>query len=117
MATKTFDFEFKRGDTKIVVFGITDKEGNSLNLGSADEIYFTLKKNASSNDYVIQKKLSTQEITYNDGQAYIKFSHDETKKLKAISYFYDIQVDLNFNEFVETVWEGEMTLLQDVTSD
>ena len=66
MEPKEFDFEFPRGDTCPLSFTIHDSEKNELS--NFDEIYFTLKKNYTQNDYLLQKRLSRKEITYSENQ-------------------------------------------------
>ena len=114
--SKTIDYEFKRGDTKrLNKFRPVDKNGNVLELTNADNIYFTMKKN--ENGTAIIKKSIGNGITYgSDGFYHIALQANETANLSKGTYKYDIELDLNLDTpYVNTIIEGEIELLQDVT--
>lgn len=112
---KEVSFNFKRGDTKRIKFGITDKEGQPIEFGATDEIYFTLKKSEDAKDNILQKKLSNASLEYVDGKIIVLLSHKDTNELPTGTYRYDIQISLSNNEYVETIFEGDIELEKDVT--
>lgn len=83
---KTIDYEFKRGDTKLLKkFRPVDQNGNVLLLTNLDNIYFTMKKN--ENGTAIIKKNIGNGITYGvDGYYHITLQASETANLPAGTY-------------------------------
>ena len=107
---KEFSFELIRGDTKSVGFEITDEEGKPLELTEGDEIYFTLKNNYNTKDYVLQKKYTDFTLRYDieTSEATITLEHDDTCDLAYGTYVYDVKVKIA--DYWETVFLGEITL-------
>lgn len=112
MEPKEFDFEFPRGDTCPISFDITDSEGNSLDLSSS-EIYFTLKKNYNTTNYILQKKKSTSGITIDGKQGSLVLTHNDTAELSYGNYVYDIQI--KSGDYVKTLVLGTITLTNEST--
>lgn len=112
MEAKEFDFEFPRGDTCPVSFDITDNNGNELDLSGA-EIYFTMKKSYSAQNYIIQKKKSTGGITVNGKHGSLVITHSDTAELSYGKYVYDIQI--KSSNYVKTLALGEITLTNEST--
>lgn len=114
---KTIDYEFKRGDTKVLnKFRPTDNNGTPLKLSSTDQIYFTMKKGTNGNA-VVKKSINNGIKLEDDGYYHITMYPEDTQDLSAGNYVYDIQLNLNLtNLFVKTLIEGEITLLQDITT-
>lgn len=117
---KTIDYEFKRGDTKLLKkFRPVDQNGNVLLLTNLDNIYFTMKKN--ENGTAIIKKNIGNGITYGvDGYYHITLQANETANLPAGTYKYDIELDTYNSQaqlIVSTIIEGEIELTQDVTQE
>lgn len=115
---KTIDYEFKRGDTKVLnKFRPTDKNGEILNLSNTDNIYFTMKKD--ENGKAILKKSINNGITLkDDGYYHMTLEASDTAKLNVGTYKYDIELVLNLEtQFVQTIIEGEITLTQDITTE
>lgn len=112
MEAKEFDFEFPRGDTCPVSFDITDKNGNELDLTSA-ELYFTLKKNYNTTSYILQKKKSTNEITVDGKKGSLVLTHNDTAELNYGKYVYDIQI--KSGDYVKTLVLGTITLTNEST--
>lgn len=117
---KTIDYEFKRGDTKLLKkFRPVDQNGNVLQLTNLDNIYFTMKRN--ENGTAIIKKKINNGITYgSDGYYHITLQANETANLPAGTYKYDIELDIYNSQsqlIVNTIIEGEIELTQDVTQE
>lgn len=113
MEAKEFDFEFPRGDTCPIKFTVNAKDGSELDLSTMDEIYFTVKKNYSTSEYVLQKKKTTGGITVNGATATITLEHDDTKTQKYGEYVYDVQI--RSGTYVKTVLIGKFTLTNEAT--
>lgn len=113
---KTIDYEFIRGDTKVLnKFRPTDSNGEPLELSSTDQIYFTMKN--ANNVAVIKKKIDNGITLGEDGYYHITLEAVETQDLAVGSYTYDIELDLNLETlFVQTLIEGEIELTQDTTT-
>jgi hypothetical protein len=112
MEAKEFDFEFPRGDTCPISFTLTDSEGSPLDL-STSEIYFTMKKSYSTQDYILQKKKSTYGITVDGNKCALILSHNDTAQLSYGNYVYDIQV--KSGDYVKTLVLGTITLTNEST--
>lgn len=112
MEAKEFDFEFPRGDTCPVSFGITDSAGEGIDLSTA-EIYFTVKKGYSTQDFVLQKKKSTGGITVSGKDCVLVLSHNDTAQLSYGNYVYDIQ--FKSGDYVKTICMGTITLTNEST--
>ncbi len=112
MEPKEFDIEFPRGDTCPLLFELSDLNGNSLNMESA-EIYFTVKKNYNSSEYIFQKKYSRGEIELEGIEGKLVISHSDTANLKYGRYVYDLQ--LKDGEYVKTLLKGSITLSNEST--
>ena len=114
---EVIDYEFKRGDTKVLrKFRPTDNNGQPLNLNSTDQIYFTMKKDENGKA-IIKKSINNGIYLEDDGYYHITMEADDTSELVADTYKYDIEMNLNLEKrFARTLIEGEITLLQDITS-
>lgn len=117
MKAKEVSFDFKRGDTQTLRFGVLTKDGSPLKLGLTDEIFFTIRVNEDAKNIILQKKYSNGTLKYEDGYVVVKLTHRDTNDLEPITYRYDIQVDLNNKDFVGTVFEGDIDLGKDVTRE
>lgn len=107
------DVEMIRGDTQPLKFQIKDNEGNILQMSAEDELIFTVKKNYNTKQTILQKKLSTNDITYKNGWYLFTLKHEDTANLKYGTYVYDIQ--LMSEGIVATLVLGTITLTQEVT--
>lgn len=108
------DYELIRGDTTVIGgFQLKDDNGNILKLDASDEMYFSIKKNYKTGDVILQKKLSTDEIKYQDGVYYVILDHDDTAELKYGTYVYDFEI--MSQNLVKTVVMGTITLTNEVT--
>ena len=113
MEAKEFDFEFPRGDTCPIKFSVKDSNGSEIDLSQADEIYFTVKKNYNTSTAILQKKLTSDEITVEGSTGTLVLTHDDTKTLSYGRYVYDIQIVSG--DYVKTVVLGEITLTNEST--
>ena len=113
---KTQDYEFTRGDTKVLnKFRAIDKNGEVLNLSNSDQIYFTMKN--ANKVAVLKKKIGDGVILGDDNYYHITLEAEDTQDLDVGTYSYDIELDLALEElFVKTLVEGEITLDQDITT-
>ena len=111
MEPKEVDFEFPRGDTLPILFDFKDILGT--NLTQLDEIYFTLKKNYNTEEYILQKRLTRGEIEKVDNQFALELSHTDTATLAYGNYVYDIQI--KSGTYVRTAYKGQITLTEEAT--
>lgn len=113
---KTIDYEFIRGDTKVLnKFRVTDKDGTVLTLSPTDQLYFTVKN--SNKVAVIKKKIGSGITLGPDGYYHITLESTDTEDLALGTYMYDIELVLNvIPTFVSTIIEGEITLDEDITT-
>lgn len=108
------DLEFTRGDTQILKLQIKDLDGNILKLTENDELYFTLKQNANSEEVLLQKTLKNNGINLKeDNFYYITLKPEDTSNLGYGTYTYDIEV--KSNDFVKTLILATITLTEEVT--
>ena len=98
-------------------FRPVDKDGNLLELSSVDQIYFTMKK-TEKGKAMIKKTIGNGINLEDDNYYHITLETEDTRELEAGSYVYDIELDIvsSNRTFVQTLIEGTIELLQDVTS-
>lgn len=113
---RTIDYEFTRGDTKVLnKFRPTDNNGELLKLSTLDQIYFTMKD--KSGTAVLKKSINNGINLESDGYYHITLEAEDTEELDVTTYIYDIELDLQLQPtFVKTLIEGEITLLKDITT-
>ena len=113
MEPKEFDFEFPRGDTPPLSFELKDSNGNILDATSENcELIFTARD--ASKNIKIQKKLSTGEITIDNGTAQMFFRHNDTKDLR-INETLNYDVQLTSGDYYATIIIGKIKLTNEVT--
>jgi len=102
----------RRGDTGKFKFQRLDAEGQPITT-IADEVYFTVKKNTKTQDYLIQKKL--EDMTFDeDGTYHFVIEPEDTNSLKySDDYVYDIEVTQDGD--VSTIALGTFSLQEEVT--
>jgi hypothetical protein len=106
------DIEFIRGDTQIFRFQVQDANGNPIELKADDNLYFTVKQNANSEDILIQKRYPDS-ITYSDGYFNFILNSEDTSELAYGTYNYDIE--LKSGDYVKTLGLGTITLTEEIT--
>lgn len=112
MEPEEFDIETTRGDTLLIEFELLTYDG--LPLESDDyEIYFTLKKNFKTKEYMMQKKKSKEEITVEGSKVLIVLNHDDTAEMAYKTYVYDVQ--FKSGDYVKTLLKGKIKLLDEST--
>ena len=114
MEAKEFDFEFPRGDTCPISFDITDNAGNELDFAQEGvELYFTLKRNYNTSNYIVQKRYSNGDITIEGTVGSLVLTHNDTAELSYGNYVYDIQ--FKNGDYVKTLVIGTITLTNEST--
>lgn len=100
-----------RGDTARWKFQRRDMNGDVI-LTQADELYFTVKKNYNTSDYILQKTISDF-IFDNDGTYHLILAAEDTELLKYGDYVFDIEVTTN--EYVQTIAKGKFIIAEEST--
>lgn len=112
MEPKEVDFEVTRGDTLPITFDLKDYEKKALT--EFDEIYFTMKKNTNTTEFILQKRLSKGQIELVDEENFaFELAHKDTANLSYGKYAYDIQIVSG--DYVATPYIGTITLTKEVT--
>lgn len=104
--------KFTRGDTFKFKFVRKDKYG-SIITDQADEVWFTVKANYTTETKEIQKTLSDGITFSNDGYYHVELEPADTKNLNYQKYVYDIQIDNN--GIIKTLDKGYFELTEEVT--
>ena len=106
---------FTRGDTFYFCFQRIDVNGNVIPI-QADEVWFTVKKNANTEDKEIQKTLSAGTIKYDSETStyHVVINADETQNFTYNrGYFFDIQV---YQEpYIKTIATGTLKVSKEAT--
>jgi hypothetical protein len=112
MEPKEVDFEITRGDTTPIVFDLKDYVDNALT--KFDEIYFTMKKNTNTQEFILQKRLTRGQIEQVDDENFaFELAHKDTASLAYGNYVYDVSVVSG--TYVATPYIGTITLTKEVT--
>ena len=98
------DITHTRGDTAILIFSFTDK-GAAYELQAGDKAVFSVKAAFDSKEYLIHKELVGNKLV---------LQPDDTAKLEAGKYVYDIQIT-RANGDVYTPIVAKYKLTADVT--
>lgn len=107
MIAKQVNLKMVRGDTQKI--GIKIKGLHE----SPTAIYFSLKKNISDTNYILQKTLDEGIVQEQTGKYIIKLTPQDTESLAATTYQFDFEV--TFGEDVVTLVIGTLELIADVT--
>lgn len=110
-----------KGDTESYDLTIVDAEGEAIDL-TGSELWFTIKVNQADTDAAaLVQKTSGSGITHADeqdgdgaGLATVALEPEDTEKLLARDYYYDVQMKSPAGA-VTTVVAGTFTLSADVT--
>ena len=78
-----------RGDSQSITVSVKDKDGNKVPLITGDIIYLTVKYNVNTEEKVLQKVITQ----FEDGNATIEITPDDTKDIPFKTYVYDIQLN------------------------
>lgn len=103
--------EMVRGDYQKIKFKI--KNGNLLEF---DEIYITFKKNCYTDEMILQKRLSSNEIIKDEeGNYHFEILPFETEKLDYGKYMFDIELCKENNPKIKKTFLGELEIMKEVT--
>ena len=102
-----FQINMVRGDT--LSFGL-DFENLDQDLTSA---FFSVKVNATDDDYVFQKSLNDGIEKVNENEYIVRVAPEDTRNVSAGQYFYDLQIGINADIF--TIMKGVLEIEQDVS--
>jgi plasmid rolling circle replication initiator protein Rep len=104
-----------RGDTKDLKFQRKNANTGEIITDIPDNMYFTVKKSYKLVEFVFQKRLSDNTITYNedDNYYYITIESTDTDNLPFGDYDYDIEVIENNKK--KTIAIGTITIDKEVT--
>ena len=119
MTTNKFDMVI--GDNETLEVEITDEDDVAIPLAST-KIWFTIRKNYTDEDFIVQKKNSLAggddtEIKITDGSGgvcEIYLVPDDTKGLLADFYVYDVQIS-NASYGIKTVISNRIFFKSQVT--
>lgn len=78
-----------RGDSQSITVSVKDKDGNKVPLITGDIIYLTVKYNVNTEEKVLQKVITQ----FEDGNAIIEITPNDTKDTPFKTYVYDIQLN------------------------
>ena len=92
-----------RGDNADIQVIIKDLNGDTYELQEGDKLLFTIKRNCKTEDIIIQKDITTDQV--------ISLMHTDTKDLDYGAYVFDVQCTLA-NGFVYTVIEPHPFILE-----
>ena len=112
--TTTVNIERKRGDTKAIVFVITDENDAAVDISSWSSFLLTInsEKKPVNTDNQVQQIIGALVTTGTDGK--VGFSPDGTSAVG--SYFYDAQA-IDGSGGKCTFAEGKYKITQDITKD
>ena len=108
------NMEIVRGDNKSFKFQRKDKNGVVITT-QPDEIYFTVKKDSTFSDALIQKSLKAGTITYDKPTQYYSFelTPSDTDNLSYGEYGYDIEIIVGGKK--KTIVVGKLKVTEEYT--
>lgn len=101
-----------RGDTLSFGVEIMDKDGGHFSQ-DLDTAFFTCKHNKLSERNIFQKSLENGISKADTGKYIVRVAPEDTKRIEAGKYFYDLQISVN--EDIFTILHGILEIEQDVT--
>lgn len=103
-----------RGDTmRLIISGIKDADGGDYTLGDGDVILTDIKKNSADREAVISKRVTAED--YDGGELPVVILPDETAKLAAGDYFFDVRLITGGGEIYTIVPMSKLKILRNVT--
>ena len=78
-----------RGDSQSIIVSVIDTDDNKVPLITGDIIYLTVKDSVNTEEKVLQKVVTQ----FEDGNATIEITPDDTKDIPFKTYVYDIQLN------------------------
>lgn len=102
------DISIIRGDTTRFEIEVLDQSGEKYVLLDGDQLVFTVKKNTSTDDIIIQKKILGDTFT---------LTHDDTKNLEYRKYVYDIQLTQSNGDVTTVIPPSIFEIMPEVNFD
>ena len=111
---ESFVIEMPRGDMKPICFDVTDPETGELSDAEITEIYFTVKRDYKTANFLFQKRLSNGTIEKVDTSNRFQFIIDpaDTEKLGFGDYVCDIEL---VGPDLKSTTAGRIRLLYEAT--
>ncbi len=108
------NLELIRGDTLDLKFQ-RKLINNEVITEVPDKMYFTIKSSYYDEDYLIQKRLEDNSITFNSQDKYYYFTLEpsDTDNLNYGTYVYDIEIIKD--GVVKTILKGKIKIKEEVT--
>lgn len=107
-----------RGDIYYIEFTVIDEEPDKIMDIDFQEIFFTVKKKYSDQNFIIQKKLSTGGISKVDTGTYrIKINPEDTNNLPICksNESYEFDIELIHENIIKSTVCGQFILTREVT--
>ena len=102
------DIKLTRGDTAYLTIPITDTiSGNDYEMGEDDVLYFSVKKNINSQEYLFQKEIA--------GGNTFKILPEDTKRLRFGIYIYDVQLNASNGDIFTIIEPSNFEVKTEVT--
>lgn len=105
------DIEFFRGDSKRLKFQRLDAHGDPILL-TPSAMYFTVKRNCDTKEFIFQKKLSDMTLG-DDGYWHFTINPSDTETVPYETYAYDLEVTVE--GFVNTISSGSLKIKKEST--
>lgn len=102
------DIHLIRGDTARFEVEILDQAGEKYVLLDGDQLVFTVKKNTSTDNVILQKQILGDTFT---------LTHDDTKDLEYREYMYDIQLTQANGDVTTVISPSKFVILEEVNFD
>jgi len=103
-----------RGDTRIIVAKCKDVDGKDLDLTNISKVYFSIKKEKTSTDYVLKKKEGAVEGDPLLGIVAFKLLPAETEEKDVGIWWYDIEINFTDGEKYTPIIDN-FEILADIT--
>lgn len=101
-----------RGDIRPVRFIVINSDGSPSGI-NFDEIYFTVKNNYFTKEFLFQKKLSDGTIQPDEGGYQLVIRPEDTDNLKIGKYVFDIEII--YGDEIKQTTVGDFVLTNEVT--
>lgn len=102
------DIELTRGDTLHLEVEITNQNGEPYELEEGDKLEFTLKKNTTTEEFILKRQLSSNQFT---------ISHEETKEMNYGTYVYDVQLTQENGDVTTIIKPSKFKITEEVNFD
>ena len=104
-----------RARTHALIVSLTDASGNPYVMSNDEFLIFGVKKNLSSNTYLVNKKIDSTATNDTEGQYIFEITPNDTANLTPDTYYWDIglQRGTKYYSVVDTsrlVLEGNVTV-------